>query len=172
MTAPPALVNHLPTFTSLTKGGRRNRHVWAGDPPQLPLVDAFAACRPNRTGLTSSGGEGFAERIWVWASRHDQGFVRVTGTGNFVTVADVPPDGLAVLKTGNDPAEPRAFLGAELRRRSQSRRGQHHVPRECQLGIQAVELVPEPHGATQRDDGEFVAGGALFAGHPGRLATQ
>jgi hypothetical protein len=40
-----------------------------------------------------------ADRIWVWASRQDDGFRQVVGLGDFVSVADVPPDGLAVLKT-------------------------------------------------------------------------
>lgn len=56
----------------------------------------------GRVYLTSAApGEGLAGRIWVWASRRDVAFVRVTGLGDFVTVADVPQAGLAVLKTGS-----------------------------------------------------------------------
>lgn len=54
----------------------------------------------GRVYMTSAApGEGLAGRIWVWNSRHHQGFVRVIGTGDFVTVADVPRHGLVVLRT-------------------------------------------------------------------------
>jgi hypothetical protein len=55
----------------------------------------------GRVYMTSGGSEGgtVADRIWVWDSGQDGGFGRVVGLGDFVTVADVPPDGLAILKT-------------------------------------------------------------------------
>jgi hypothetical protein len=82
-----------------TRRGVEVKRVRAPTSDELNLEGIDAA---ERVYMTSVGGEeGHVDRIWVWASRGDEGFLRVTGVGDFVTVADVPPDGLAVLKTGS-----------------------------------------------------------------------
>lgn len=76
------------------------KRVVAPTPDQLNLEGIDAV---GRVYLTSVEGPGSATRIWVWPSQERGGhFRRVTGLGDFVTVADVPPDGLAVLKTVSD----------------------------------------------------------------------
>lgn len=76
------------------------QRVVAPTPDLLNLEGIDAA---GRVYLTSVGAPGSATRIWIWPSQEPGSrFRRVTGLGNFVTVADVPPDGLAVLKTLDD----------------------------------------------------------------------
>lgn len=82
-----------------TRRGVEVKRVLAPTSDELNLEGIDGAERVYLTSVGSVGGH--TDRIWVWASRGDEGFVRVTGLGDFVTVADVPPAGFAVLKTGN-----------------------------------------------------------------------
>jgi hypothetical protein len=81
-----------------TVRGVELKQAMAPTPDELNLEGIDGS---GRVYMTSVGKNSvtLAERIWVWASRQDEGFRRVVGLGDFVTVADVPPDGLAVLKT-------------------------------------------------------------------------
>ncbi|HET6625193.1 MAG TPA: hypothetical protein VFG63_02280 [Nocardioidaceae bacterium] len=84
------------------------KRVQAPTPDVLNLEGIDAS---GRVYLTSVGdpNRAIADRVWVWPSSEDGGFLRVVGLGDFVTVADVTPDGLAVLKTlegGGDAAWP------------------------------------------------------------------
>lgn len=76
------------------------KRVVAPTPDQLNLEGIDAA---GRVYLTSVKGQGSPTRIWVWPSQEPGSrFRRVTGIGDVVTVADVPPDGLALLKSVDD----------------------------------------------------------------------
>jgi hypothetical protein len=69
--------------------------------PTADMLNLEGIDGSGRVYMTSvgSGTGALADRIWLWPSGQDGGFRRVVGLGDFVTVADVPPDGLAVLKT-------------------------------------------------------------------------
>ena len=75
--------------------------------PTSDLLNLEGIDASGRVYMTSVGTDAdtLADRIWVWPSQERGGqFLRVTGLGGFVTVADVPPEGLAVLKTTDDYA--------------------------------------------------------------------
>jgi len=75
------------------------KRVVAPTPDLLNLEGIDASGRVYMTSVAANA-DALADRIWVWPSSERGGsFRRVTGIGEFVTVADVLPDGLAVLKS-------------------------------------------------------------------------
>jgi WD40 repeat protein len=75
------------------------KRVVAPTPDLLNLEGIDASGRVYMTSVAANA-DALADRIWVWpSSARGSSFRRVTGIGEFVTVADVLPDGLAVLKS-------------------------------------------------------------------------